>query len=136
MTPLLVLDSNVYISAVLFGGKPRQVIQAALAGRIRLAVSASILEEIEGVLRGKKFKFPEAAAREIVSEISSLAEVYELSEKVSCIRGDPSDDRILECALSASAAAIISGDSHLLALKTFRGMPILSPVECLEKYKL
>ncbi len=136
MTPLLVLDSNVYISAVLFGGKPRQVIQAALAGRIRLEVSASILEEIEGVLRGKKFKFSEAAAREIVSEISSLAEVYEASEKVSRIKDDPSDDRILECALAACANAVVSGDSHLLALRTFRGMPIVSPVDCLAKYQL
>ncbi|MCX6557149.1 MAG: putative toxin-antitoxin system toxin component, PIN family [Candidatus Aminicenantes bacterium] len=136
MTPILVLDSNVYISAVLFGGKPRQIIEAALAGRIRLAVSASILEEIEGVLSGKKFKFPETAAREIVSEISILAEIFEAVEKVSQIKNDPDDNRILECALAASAAAIVSGDSHLLALGSFRGIPILSPGKCLEKYKV
>lgn len=136
MTPLLILDSNVYISAVLFGGKPRLIIQAALAGRIHLAISASILEEIEEVLSGKKFKFPETAAREIVSEISSLAEIFEPVEKISRIKEDPDDDRILECALAASAAAIVSGDSHLLALGIFRGIPILSPAKCLEKYKL
>jgi uncharacterized protein len=136
MTPLLVLDSNVYISAVLFGGKPRRIIEAALAGRVSLAISASILEEIEGVLSGKKFKFPETAAREIVSEISSLAEIFEPVEKIFRIKEDPADDRILECALAASAAAIVSGDSHLLALGIFRAIPILSPAECLEKYKL
>ncbi len=136
MTPLLVLDSNIYISAVLFGGKPRQIIQAALAGRIRLAVSAPMLEEITGVLQGKKFKFPEAAAREIATEISILAEVFDPAIKVSRIKEDPPDDRILECALAAGANAIVSGDSHLLALKTFRSMPILSPAECLEQYKL
>jgi uncharacterized protein len=136
MTPFLVLDSNVYISAVLFGGKPRLIIQAALTGKVRLAISASILEEIEGVLGGSKFKFPEAAAREIVSEISSLAEIFEPVEKISRIKEDPADDRILECALAASATVIVSGDSHLLALGIFRGIPILSPAECLEKYKL
>jgi putative PIN family toxin of toxin-antitoxin system len=136
MTPLLVLDSNVYISAVLFSDKPRLIIQAALTGKIRLAISASILEEIEGVLGGKKFKFPETAAREIVSEISSLAEIFEPVEKISRIKADPADDRILECALAASAAAFVSGDSHLLALETFRSIPILTPAECLEKYKL
>lgn len=136
MTPLLVLDSNVYISSVLFGGKPRQIVEAALAGKIRLAISSSILEEIEGVLRGKKFKFPATAAREIVSEISSLAEIFEPVEKISRIKEDPADDRILECALAAGADAIISGDSHLLALEAFRGIAILSPTNCLEKYKL
>jgi putative PIN family toxin of toxin-antitoxin system len=136
MTPLLVLDSNVYISAVLFGGKPRRIIEAALAGRVRLAISATILEEIEGVLSGRKFKFSEAAAREVVSEIASLAEIFAPAEKISRIKEDPTDDRILECALAASAAAIVSGDSHLLALGTFRGIPILTPDECLEKFDL
>jgi putative PIN family toxin of toxin-antitoxin system len=136
MTSFLVLDSNVYISAVLFGGKPRLIIQAALAGKIRLAISATILEEIEEVLSGKKFKFPEAVAREIVGEISSLAEIFEPAEKISRIKEDPADDRILECALAASAAAIVSGDSHLLALRIFRGIPILTPTACLEKYEL
>ncbi|MCJ7524686.1 MAG: putative toxin-antitoxin system toxin component, PIN family [Candidatus Aminicenantes bacterium] len=133
MTPLLVLDSNVYISAVLFGGKPRRIIEAALAGRIRLATSAPILEEIESVLSGKKFKFHETAAREIVNEISSLAEIFEPVEKISRIKEDPADNRILECALAAGAAAIVSGDSHLLSLGVFRSIPILNPADCLEK---
>jgi len=91
MTPLLVLDSNVYISAVLFGGKPRLIIKAALTGKIRLAVSASILEEIESVLKGKRFKFHETAAREIINEIASLAETFEPFEKISRIKEDPAD---------------------------------------------
>jgi putative PIN family toxin of toxin-antitoxin system len=136
VTPLLVLDSNVYISAVLFGGKPRRIIEAALAGRIRLAVSASILAEIKDVLSGSKFKFSEIAALEVVNDISSLAETFEPIGKISWIKEDPADDRILECALAASADAIISGDSHLLALKKFRAIPVLSPADCLEKYKL
>lgn len=136
MTPLLVLDSNVYVSAVLFGGKPRRIIQAALAGRVGLAISSTILEEIEEVLSGRKFKFPEAVVREIVGEISSLAEIFEPVEKISRIKADPADDRILECALAASAAAIVSGDSHLLALGIFRGIPISNPADCLEKYIL
>lgn len=136
MTPLLVLDSNVYISAILFGGKPRRIIEAALAGKVRLAISTSILEEIESVLKGKKFKFPEAAAREVINEIASLAEIFEPLEKLSRIKDDPADNRILECALAAGAAAIVSGDSHLLSLGNFRSIPILTPADCLEKYKL
>jgi putative PIN family toxin of toxin-antitoxin system len=136
MTPLLVLDSNVYISAVLFGGRPRRIIEAALAGKVRLAASEFILEEIAGVLRGKKFKLPAAAAREVVSEIASLAGIFAPVEKISLLEEDPADNRILECALAAGADVIVSGDKHLLALKTFRDMPILSPAECLEKFEL
>ena len=66
----------------------------------------------------------------------ALAEIFEPVEKISRIKADPTDDRILECALAASAAAIVSGDSHLLALGIFRGIPILTPAECLEKYVL
>ena len=136
ITPLLVLDSNVYISAVLFGGKPRQIIEAALTGRVRLAISAAILEEIESVLKGIKFKFSEAAAREVINEIANLAEIFEPVEKISRIKEDPADNRILECALAAGAVAIVSGDSHLLSLSIFRSIPILTPADCLEKYKL
>lgn len=136
MTPLLVLDSNIYISAVLFGGKPRIIIEAALSGKACLAVSSPILEEIFDVLSGKKFGFPSLAAREIVTEIASLAETVEPVEQVSLISEDPADNRILECALASGADAIISGDSHLLSLGNFRGIPVLTPAACLEIYHL
>jgi putative PIN family toxin of toxin-antitoxin system len=134
MTPLLVLDSNIYISALLFGGKPRQIIEAALAGKIRLAVSAPILEEVQGVLSGSKFQFPAAAAREMITEITALAEAIEPAERITLITEDPADNRILECALASGAEAVVSGDVHLLNLENFRGIPIVSPAACLEKY--
>ena len=87
-------------------------------------------------MRGKKFKLPAAAAREVVSEITSLAGIFAPVEKISLLEEDPADNRILECALAAGADVIVSGDKHLLALKTFRDMPILSPAECLEKFEL
>jgi putative PIN family toxin of toxin-antitoxin system len=136
MTPLLVLDSNIYISAVLFGGNPRLIIEAALSGKVGLAVSTPILEEIQDVLRGSKFGFPSAAAREIVAEIASLAESVEPTEQVTLITEDPDDDRILECALASGADANVSGDGHLLSLGSFRGIPVLSPAACVEKFRL
>ena len=136
MTPLLVMDSNIYISAILFGGKPRLIIEAALSGQVRLAISSPILEEIQDVLSGSKFRFPSAAAREIVIEIAVLAKTVEAAERVTLIADDPDDDRILECALASGADAIVSGDDHLLRLENFRGIPILNAAACLEKYRL
>lgn len=60
-------------------------------------------------------------------EWKAMALVTEPSERLSIIAEDPSDNRVLECALSAHADAIVSGDRHLLVLKVFRGIPILSP---------
>jgi putative PIN family toxin of toxin-antitoxin system len=136
MTPLLVLDSNIYISGVLFGGKPRLIIEAALSGHVRLAISSPTLEEIQDVLSGSKFRFPSAAAREIVIEIAILANTVEAAERVTLITDDPDDNRILECALASGADAIVSGDGHLLGLESFRGIPILNAAACLEKYRL
>jgi len=136
MTPLLVLDSNIYISAVLFGGKPRLIIETALSGKVCLAVSTPILEEIQDVLSGSKFGFPSTAAREIVAEIASLAESVEPKEQVTLITEDPDDDRILECALASGADAIVSGDGHLLSLGSFRSIAVLSPAACVEKFQL
>jgi predicted nucleic acid-binding protein len=68
--------------------------------------------------------------------LSNLAEIFEPVEKISQIKEDPADDRILECALAAGAAAIISGDSHLLSLGNFHTIAVLNPADCLEKYKL
>ena len=133
MTPLLVLDSNVFISAILFGGKPRQILQGVMSGKFRMAVSTAILEEVEGVLTGPKFRFPPLAAREIISEIISLSEVIEPKDAVDCMTEDPADNRILECALASEATAILTGDNHLLALGNFRGIPIIKPAEWLEK---
>jgi hypothetical protein len=136
MMPLLVLDSNIYISAVLFGGNPRLIIEAALSGKVGLAVSAPILEEIQDVLSRSKFGFPSAAAREIIAEIVSLAESVEPTEHVTLITEDPDDDRILECALASGADVIVSGDSHLLSVGSFRGIPVLSSAACVEKFRL
>ncbi len=59
-------------------------------------------------------------------------EIVEPIEIISLIKEDPADNRILECALAAGAAAIVSGDSHLLSLGNFRAIAILNPVDCLE----
>jgi len=134
MTPLLVLDNNVYISAVVFGGKPRLIIEAALAGKIRLAIAEPILLEIQAVLEGAKLGFSAAATREIGIEIAALAESVETGEAISVILEDPADNRILECAVAACADAVVSGDRHLLSLQSFRGIPILSPAEGLAEY--
>jgi predicted nucleic acid-binding protein len=57
----------------MFGGKPREILDLAIKGLIEIAISDDILEEIKGVLEGRKFQFPKRMARGLLSEIEDLA---------------------------------------------------------------
>ena len=133
--PKLVLDSNVLISAVVFGGKPREILDLAVKGLVKVAISNAILDEIEGVLGGKKFQYPERIVHALIAEIEDLADLVEPGERINAIRDDPEDNRVLECAVAAGAIVVVSGDSHLLALRTFDQVSIMSPDEFLRRQK-
>ena len=133
--PKLVLDSNVLISAVVFGGKPREILDLALKGRVEIAISNAILDEIDGVLGGNKFQYPEKIVRALIAEIEGLADLVEPGERINAIHDDPEDNRVLECAVASGAGVIVSGDSDLLALRTFGMASIMSPAEFLRWHK-
>jgi putative PIN family toxin of toxin-antitoxin system len=122
----VVLDTNIYISALNFGGTPEQVLTLARKGRMELFISAPILNEIERVLR-RKFKWPMNRIGEASALLKEFATIVEPVERVSAIAKDEPDNRVLECAAAAKANVIVSGDSHLRELGNFRGIRILSP---------
>ena len=123
--PKIVLDTNVLISAIVFGGRPREVLEKVISGAFAMAISAEMLAEFQGVLEGKKFRYPSAIVRTIVNELLAVSELVRPTMKVEQIKADPADNRILECALESSAACIVTGDRHLLELGQFEGIPIL-----------
>ena len=128
-----VADSNVYISALNFGGTAEEVVALGRARTLQLFISPSILTEIEGVLL-RKFQWSGARTRQAIAAIQEFARVVYPQETVQLITQDEPDNRILECAIEAKAEVVITGDEHLRQLKTFRGIPILSPGEFLEAY--
>lgn len=128
----VVLDTNVYLSAILFGGPPEAIVHLARSRALLLVVSAPILAELTRVLR-TKFDWTAAQAREAVQEIRSLAVVVRPRERVGVIVADEPDNRVLECAVAGSVQAIVTGDlHHLRPLEFFRGIPILTPREFLD----
>lgn len=130
----VVLDTNVLISAIVFGGKPRDVFNKALKGQIKLVLLKDILDEMEGVLSGKKFQYPNPIIRYIRNALEDLAEFVSPEKRVKVIKDNPNDNRILECALEAKADYIISGDHHLLELKEFQSIRIITPSDLIKKY--
>ena len=126
-----VADTNVYVSALNFGGAPEEILQLGRAGAVQLFISPMMLKEIEGVLH-RKFRWSARHIGEATAAIQEFAHLVHPKETVQVVTEDESDDRILECALEARAGVVITGDRHLQHLKTFRGISIVSPREFLE----
>ena len=129
-----VADTNVYISALNFGGTAGEVLAHGRSQAILLFVSPSILQEIEGVLLSK-FQWSAARTRQAIASIREFAQLVQPKETVHIIKEDKPDNRVLECALEARADVLVTGDRHLRQLGTFRGIPILSPGAFLEVHR-
>lgn len=117
----VVADTNVLVSAIQFGGKPKQLLDLAVDGHVDLALSEAILEETLRVLRDKFHRTP-GELRETDKQLRVIGRIVTPTESINVINADPSDDRILECAVAAAAEVIVSGDKHLVALGSFRGI--------------
>ncbi|KKQ94792.1 MAG: hypothetical protein UT66_C0028G0022 [candidate division CPR2 bacterium GW2011_GWC1_39_9] len=121
----VVFDTNVYISALLFDGPPRQILELVLKQKVVLITSDDIINETAKTLKGK-FSWPEHKVQQFVRQTSRLAEVYNPKTKLGVIEDEP-DNRVLECAVTGKANLIISGDNHLLGLKSYENIPIQKP---------
>lgn len=123
----IVCDTNVLISAIIYGGNPERIILAAEKNEITIFISHAILFEVSRILR-VKFGWQEFQIHEAISHLGKLCTIIKSSPRINRIRTDPSDNRILECAIAAKADYIVSGDKrHLLPIKKFRGIAIVSP---------
>jgi putative PIN family toxin of toxin-antitoxin system len=127
-----VLDTNVLISAVLFGGNPRAILEAALSGAFELSVSEAIIQEFQGVLLRPQFGLDAQFVHNAVAELTSLAEWVVPEKHLQVVVADPSDDRVLDCAIAALAQYLVTGDGHLLRLQNCQGVAIVTPQRFLE----
>jgi putative PIN family toxin of toxin-antitoxin system len=127
----IVLDTNVIVSALIFGGLPRRIFEMVESGSFSFYYSPAIESETHRVLRDK-FGWDEDKLERYLPVLWRLGERVVPRMRISAVREDPDDDRILECAAVAGAQAIVSGDGHLLKMKSYEGIKILSPRELLE----
>jgi putative PIN family toxin of toxin-antitoxin system len=127
----VVIDTNVFISGLTFGGKPREVLELAWNGRIEAYISPFIFSELEKVLR-KVFGWRNSQIGQAIKEIRGKTILIQPRNKLYVITEKDDDNRILECALGAVAHYLITGDKkHLLPLKEYQGIKIVSPAEFL-----
>ena len=123
----VVADTNVLVSAVVFGGIPEKVLHLAWDGKIELLTSRAILYELAGILEFK-FQFSPNKIEEALLEIGVISTIVDPGRLISVIKANEADNRILECAVKGKAQYIVSGDTkHLQPLKSYRRITILSP---------
>ena len=133
----VVLDANVFVSALINPhDKPAKILDYVFENKIRLFTSFSIIEELERVLRYPKLMnrhgLQKEELKEFVSDLLSIMSLVEKEEAITVVTEDPSDNKYLSCAFNARVDFIISGDAHLLNLREYEGIRIVTATQFLE----
>jgi putative PIN family toxin of toxin-antitoxin system len=129
--PRVVIDTNVIVSGLAFKGQPREVLDLAWKGEIEVYISPFILRELTGTLK-KDFGWSNEQIKDTIQRIKAKTNSIRPKIKVSVVKEKEDDNRILECAIEGNAQYLISGDKkHLLLLKQYQGIKILSPARFL-----
>ena len=128
----VVFDTNVWISGLLWRGKPYQCLVLVRAGVVRPVYCSQILAELRDKLR-TKFRFSLTHIQAATHDLRSMGELVEIAGALHVVPDDPDDDKFVECAVAAGSSTIVSGDGHLLRLREYQGIHIVSPAEFLAR---
>lgn len=123
----IVLDTNIIVSAIIYGGKPRVVHELVLNKEHLGCTSVILLAELSDVLR-KKFRFTKREIDAILHQVRKYYEVVLPSESIDVLKDIP-DNRVLEAAVEGECDVIVTGDKELRALSKYRTVRIVTPDE-------
>ena len=132
----LVLDTNVWISAMIWGGSPARIIKAAEEGKVCIITSKEIVSEISRTVMyprvKRSYEDKGISKQEITAAVLRLSTLIEVKSKIHAVREDPADDKFLECAVDSKADYIVSGDDNLLKIGTYKKTRIFSVKQVLK----
>ncbi len=115
---------------MIWGGSPARIIKAAEDGRILILVSEEIIQEISRALTYPRLRkiYEETGVKreELVKTVLRVGKLVKVETKLNAVREDTADNKFLECALDGEAYCVVSGDAHLLGLRRYRKIGILS----------
>lgn len=127
----IVIDSNVWISALVFGGNPRRIFERAIVEGWTIVVSEEIFTEVRRVLTAKFADFIEDF-ESFQSVLRPYTTIVQLGRIRVAISRDEDDNRVIETAIIGDASHIITGDKDLLVLLKYKKISILTPSNFLE----
>ncbi len=124
-------DTNILISAAFWNGDSNRIIEEVEKGKIELFLSKEIIKEFMTVLNSKeiqdKIKNRNLEMKRTIEKVISISQIVEASLKLDIITEDKDDNKILECAKEGGVNFIISKDNHILKIKEFDKIKIITP---------
>lgn len=130
----IVLDTNVFVSAVFFGGIPGRILEAWRDGRLQLVLSPAILDEYQRVGQVLTAQYAGVDLEPILALLTVEAEFVESPDLPTPVSADPDDDKFLACAGAAGVAVIVSGDKDLVDHDGWRGIRVLRPRQFADEF--
>ena len=125
-----VMDTNVLVSGVLWRGVPFELLRWAEKDSLVIYISLVILSEVHRVLHYPKFQqyidHQQVSSGKLFAKITSLCTIIQADQVVSGVCSDADDEKFLSCALAANVKVLVSGDRHLLDLKQYKFVRILT----------
>jgi conserved hypothetical protein TIGR00305 len=124
-----VLDTNVLISGIIATGVPHEILLRGFTDEFEMVVSVETLRELRQTLHRYPERF-DMTADEIQAEVETIryfATFVDPATDITAVDDDPDDDKFLEAAVTAEVDYLVSGDSHLRELGSFRGVDIIEP---------
>ena len=131
----IVLDANIFISSFFWGGNPRLVVERVIAGMDELFITKEIMKEIEDVIGRPKFHAENDKISYFINSIEEIGNQISTKKHIKNGSRDKNDNKYIECGITANADYIISGDIHLLELKEYNGIKIVTAKNYLEIVK-
>jgi putative PIN family toxin of toxin-antitoxin system len=128
----IVLDTNVLVSGIFWGGAPLKILDLWVSGALNLVITPEIFDEYARVINELGGKQPALAAQWV--DLLTLYPVIITKCAPISLSRDPDDDKFLECAVAGNADCIVSGDDDLLALKQIHVIPILKPAAFIARF--
>lgn len=122
----VILDTNVILSAIFFGGVPGRILTAYRDGKLTIVLSPEILDEYRTTAARLAKKF-DVEYEEILDWIAVHSEMVAVPSLDQPVCADPDDDKFIACSLASGAKVICSGDKHLLDVNGYRGIEVLRP---------
>lgn len=123
----IVLDTNVLVSGIFFGGTPGEILQAWRNGEVQFVLSPEILDEYQQVGEELAARYEGADLRPFLDLLVVHAEMVVGMPLPEPVCDDPEDDKFVACAVAANVSYIVSGDKHLLRVSGYQGIEIVRP---------
>ena len=134
MRPVVVYDTNILISGMVWGGTPYDCIKLAMTDRIEGVTCAEIIDEFAEKLT-TKLEYSEFRTSRIVTRLLGFLRMVKIKNKLEGITRDPDDDKVIECAVVGGATHIVTGDKrHLLPLQYYQGIHIVAAADFLRQF--